>query len=163
MRKILVLLSVFLLIACNDGSGNSFDAAEVSECIKETLVLSNTAENPDDSEIPDEDTAYDGSEEPTYTSSISIIEQSSDFISFYYSSYAFDCEGYEYGYEANVDESDETLLKISVTEHDLLPDLENNCICLKKMTVEYQSTEKDLTKISKVSVVFRDKEKTLDF
>lgn len=164
MRIIILISIVLLMISCTD----SFQKAEISECLNdaaENIIQpkSEITEETDEMVMPDEENDDSDIVEDESVTKVILIEKTKSEISFYYQSY-FSCSGMEYGYEIESDSSDETVLDLRITSHDTTPNSNVKCVCYKKMTVKYSSNSDDLTKITKIKVVYdEDNQLLLEF
>jgi len=166
VKVIIFIVFGFFLISCGE---DSFKKAEMSECL--TTVQPKNIVQPkveiteetdemlvSDNETDDSDEIQDG-----YGRAVILIEKTANRISFYYKS-MFACEGYKYGYEIEADISDITQLILYPKSKDIWPNEDVMCLCPKKMTVEYSNESQDLTKITKIKVVYDNGYKlTLEF
>jgi len=147
MKILLFMVPILFMISC----GDAFDAAEVSECIQNPVVLTVGDGETQDIEMDDSDVEF---EEPgEIVSSVIMISQTKEALKFYYQG-GFACDGYENGYNASVDPSDETALLLEITRKDIWPHDELTCVCLKQMAVEYSysSETEDLSKITRIKL-----------
>ena len=164
MRYIILMALVFFMISCDQ-----FEKAEMSECLNGTADASvvqpkvEITEETDEMVLGDEENDDSDIVEDEMERKVILIEKTESEISFYYQSY-FSCSGMEYGYEIKSNSSDETVLDLRITSHDTTPNSNVKCVCYKKMTVEYESSSQDLTKITKIKVVYdEDNQLLLEF
>ena len=164
MRIITLAVVVFFMISCDQ-----FEKAEMSECLNGTADASvvqpkvEITEETDEMVLGDEENDDSDVVEDEQVTKVILIEKTESEISFYYQSY-FSCSGMEYGYEIKSNSSDETVLDLRITSHDTTPNSNVKCVCYKKMTVEYESGSQDLTKITKIKVVYdEDNQLLLEF
>lgn len=165
--KIIILISIVLLmISCGE---ESFKKAEMSECLNGAAAADivqpkvEITEETDEMVMPDEENNDSDVVEDEQAQKVILIEKTASEISFYYQS-NFACSGMEYGYEIEPDSSDETILDLKITSHDTTPNSNVKCLCLMKMTVKYSSNSEDLTKITKIKVMYDDgSDKVLEF
>ena len=165
MRYIILMALVFFMISCSD----SFEKAEMSKCLNGTADTNvvqpkvEITEETDEMVLGDEENDDSDVVEDEQVTKVILIEKTESEISFYYQSY-FSCSGMEYGYEIKSNSSDETVLDLRITSHDTTPNSNVKCVCYKKMTVEYESGSQDLTKITKIKVVYdEDNQLLLEF
>ncbi|HNW83395.1 MAG TPA: hypothetical protein PKG52_10965, partial [bacterium] len=154
--KIIILISIVLLmISCED---SSFKKAEMSKCINGTASADiiqpkvEITEETDEMVMPDEENDDSDNIEDEQATKVILIEKTESHIKFYYQSF-FICTGFDYGYNIEPDSSDETVLELDTKRKDTDPKGDANCVCYKKMTVEYESDSQDLTKITKIRFV----------
>ncbi len=156
MRIIFLATMFFLLISCGE---DNFKKAEISECLRDTAANSimqlkvEITEESDEMVMPDDETDDSDVIQEELEKAVILIEKTADRISFYYQALVA-CEGFEYGYEIEPDASDSTLLILYPKSKDIWPNKNVKCLCPKKMTVEYSNESQDLTKITKINVIY---------
>lgn len=166
MKVVILILAALFLVSCGE---ESFKKAEMSECLNGTAAANviqskvEITEETDEMVMPDEESDDSDVVEDEQVTKVILIEKKESEISFYYQS-NFACSGMEYGYEIEPDSADMTVLDLSITSNDTTPNSNVKCLCLMKMTVKYSSNSDDLTKITKIKVVYdEDPEKILEF
>jgi hypothetical protein len=146
----------FFLVSCGE---DSFKKAEISECLRDTAANGimqlkvEITEESDEMVMPDDETDDSDVIQEELEKAVILIEKTADRISFYYQA-LFACEGFEEGYEIEPDASDSTQLILYPKSKDIWPNKNVKCLCPKKMTVEYSSESQDLTKITKINVIY---------
>jgi len=153
MKHVIFLIGLFLIISCEN-----FDKAEMSDCLEGVEPKTEITEEQDE-EMSDEDIVHEYVE---YEKKVILIEQNSDFISFFLQM-SFVCKGYDHGYVIKSDKTDDTQLLLKTTSRDLWPNESVSCICTKRMTVEYSSKTQDLTKIKKIKLEYGDSHLIFEF
>lgn len=166
MRIIILAVILVFIVACGE---DSFKKAEMSECLNGTAVVNaiqpkvEITEETDEMAIPDEESDdSDVVSDDLSATAVFLIEKTETKISFYYQK-MFVCEGYEYGYDIESDPEDETMLVLDTKARDIWPDKSATCLCSMKMTVGYENSSQDLTKITTIKIVDDNKEKILKF
>lgn len=156
MKVVIFMVLGFLLISCGE---DNFKKAEMSECLTNVQPKSvvqpkvEITEETDEMLVPDNETDDSDVIQEELEKAVILIEKTADRISFYYQA-LFACEGFEYGYEIEPDASDSTLLILYPKSKDIWPNKNVKCLCPKKMTVEYSNESQDLTKITKIKVIY---------
>lgn len=145
VKILLFMVPLLFMISC----GDAFDTAEVSECIRESTVLTVGDGETQDIEMDDSDVETEESGE--FVDAVIMISRTKEMLKFYLQT-EFACEGFEYGYIVSVDPSDKTVLLCEVTAHDIWPDANVLCMCSKRMTIEYENEQEDLSKITGVKL-----------
>ncbi len=164
MRYIILVVMIFFMISCSD----PFEKAEMSECLEGTAEVKGfqpkveITEETDEMVLGDEENDDSDVVEDEMERKVILIEKTENHIKFYYQS-MFVCIGFDYGYDIEPDNSDETALKLDTKRRDTDPKGDATCVCYKKMTVEYESSSQDLTKITKIKIVGEDYEEVLEF
>lgn len=158
MRIIILVTMFFLLVSCGE---DSFKKAEMSECLTgvqpKNVVQPKVeiTEETDEMLVPDDETDDADIIQEEFDNAVILIEKTANKISFYYQSMVA-CDGFEHGYEIETDASDSTQLILYPKAKDIWPNQNVKCLCPKKMTVEYSNESQDLTKITKIKVIYDD-------
>ncbi len=166
MKVVIFVVFGFFLISCGE---ESFKKAEMSECLTNVQPKSviqpkvEITEETDEMLVPDSETDDSDLVQEELDRAVILIEKTKTKISFYYQSMVA-CEGFEHGYEIEADRSDTAQLVLYPKAKDIWPDKNVQCLCPKRMTVEYSNESQDLTKIIKIKVILDDDyELTLEF
>jgi len=113
---------IFFMISCSD----PFEKAEMSECLEGTAEVKGfqpkveITEETDEMVLGDEENDDSDVVEDEMERKVILIEKTENHIKFYYQS-MFVCIGFDYGYDIEPDNSDETALKLDTKRRDTDP------------------------------------------